>query len=80
MDFSQDRKRIQQHQVDRLRQMLQVVLTANCFYQKKIGNQGLSHLASHEVLKGLPFTTKSELVQDQANHHLDCIISNLQMP
>ncbi len=68
MDFSQDRKRIQQHQVDRLRQMLQVVLTANRFYQKKIGNQGLSHLASHEVLKGLPFTTKSELVQDQANH------------
>jgi len=68
MDLSDRRQVIQQHQVQRLRQMLQVVLPTNRFYQKKFGQQSLSDVASLEILKGLPFTTKSELVQDQADH------------
>ena len=68
MDLSDRRQVIRQHQVQRLRQMLQVVLPTNRFYQKKFSKQGLSDVASLEVLKDLPFTTKSELVQDQADH------------
>jgi len=68
MDPSDERQVIEQHQVQRLRQMLQVVLPTNRFYQEKFGKQGLSDVASLEVLKGFPFTTKSELVQDQADH------------
>ncbi len=68
MDLADRRQVIEQHQVQRLRQMLQVVLPTNRFYQKKFGKQGLSDVASLEVLKDLPFTTKSELVQDQAKN------------
>ncbi len=68
MDPSDGRQVIEQHQVQRLRRMLQVVLPTNRFYQLKFGKQGLSDVASLEVLKAIPFTTKSELVQDQADH------------
>jgi len=68
MGPSDGRQVIEQHQVQRLRQMLQVVLPTNRFYQKKFGKQGLSDMASLEVLKDLPFTTKSDLVQDQAKN------------
>jgi len=68
MDLSDRRQVIQQHQVQRLRQMLQAVLPTNRFYQEKFGQQGLSDVASLEVLKNLPFTTKTELVQDQADY------------
>ena len=49
MDLSDGRQVIQQHQVQRLRQMLQVVLPTNRFYQKKFGQQGLSNVASLEA-------------------------------
>jgi len=68
MGPSDGRQVIQQHQVQRLRQLLQIVLPTNRFYQEKFGKQDLPDVASLEVLKGLPFTTKSELVQDQADH------------
>jgi len=68
MDSSGGKQVIEQHQGQRLRRMLQVVLPTNRFYQEKFGQQGLSDVASLEVLKDLPFTTKSELVQDQADH------------
>ncbi len=68
MGPSDGRQVIQQHQVQRLRQLLQIVLPTNRFYQEKFGKQDLLDVAALEVLKGLPFTTKSELVQDQADH------------
>ncbi len=68
MDPSDGRQVIEQHQVQRLRQMLQVVLSTNRFYQGKLEKLGLADLDSLEALKGFPFTTKPELVQDQANH------------
>ncbi len=67
MDISEDRSLIQKHQLQKLRQMLQVVLPKNRFYQEKLGEQGLSDADSMAVFKGFPFTTKSELVQDQAH-------------
>jgi len=68
MDSSGGKQVIEQHQGQRLRRMLQVVLPTNRFYQEKFGQRDLSDVASLEVLKDLPFTTKSELVQDQADH------------
>ncbi len=68
MGPSDGRQVIQQHQVQRLHQLLQIILPTNRFYQEKFGKQDLPDVATLEVLKGLPFTTKSELVQDQADH------------
>ena len=62
------RKALEEHQVKRLREMLQPVLETNEFYRKKLLKNGALNINSLEQLKELPFTTKSELVQDQLDH------------
>src|SRR5262245_29642546 len=65
METASSRTKLEQRQLQRLRQMLQVVLPANEFYRKKFSAHGSSEIDTMESLKGLPFTTKSELVEDQ---------------
>ena len=48
--------------------MLDQVLETNDFYRGKLLKNGFSEIASIEQLKQLPFTTKSELVEDQLDH------------
>lgn len=62
------RKALEEHQVKRLREMLQPVLETNEFYRKKLLKNGALEINALEQLKELPFTTKSELVQDQLDH------------
>lgn len=55
-------------QLDKLRSMLQIILSSNGFYRKKFSACALPDMDSPEKLKQLPFTTKSELVEDQLLH------------
>lgn len=68
MGSSNSRAAVEEQQVKRLRQMLQAILPSNEFYRKKISADSLSDIDSLEKLKRLPFTTKSELVEDQLRH------------
>jgi phenylacetate-CoA ligase len=52
----------------KLRQMLQAILANNQFYREKLSAAGGCDIDSLEKLNQLPFTTKSELVQDQQLH------------
>ena len=59
------------HQVSRLRVLLRELLAANPFYESKLRGVGLTdarQLHSLEDLKALPFTCKSQLVEDQEIH------------
>ncbi len=62
------RDSLEQQQLNKLSQMLQTILPANEFYQRKFSGAGISAVDSLQELKHLPFTTKSELVQDQLLH------------
>src|SRR4029453_7479919 len=66
MNAQSSRKGLEQSQLKRLGKMLQAVLPANEFYRKKFSANKFSDIASKELLKSLPFTTKSELVENQA--------------
>ncbi len=68
MGASSGREAIEEHQVKRLRQMLREVFETNEFYRRKLIKNGLPEINSLEGLKHLPFTTKSELVEDQLEH------------
>jgi phenylacetate-CoA ligase len=59
------RQPINERQITRLRRMLEIVLPANDFYRRKFASAGLGEINSLEQLGTLPFTTKSELVDDQ---------------
>jgi len=48
--------------------MLQEILTTNRFYRRKLLKNDCSKIDSLERLKQLPFTTKSELAEDQLKH------------
>jgi phenylacetate-CoA ligase len=65
---SSSRKAVEHEQFTRLRQMFQTILPANKFYGRKFARMGLQQFDSLEQLQSLPFTTKSELVEDQQNH------------
>jgi phenylacetate-CoA ligase len=54
-----------EHQSTRLREMLQAILPANQFYQRKFLAHGLADAAAIRSLDELPFTTKRELMEDQ---------------
>jgi len=62
------RRAIEEHQVERLRQILQDILETNEFYRSKLLGNSLPKIDSLDGLKLLPFTTKSELVEDQLKH------------
>ena len=68
MGSESTRKAIEQEQFKRLRRMLKAILPANEFYGRKFARVGLEQIDSLEQLRKLPFTTKSELVEDQRNH------------
>jgi phenylacetate-CoA ligase len=55
-------------QFERLRNMLRAVLATNAFYRDKLAGVALDRLSSLKALQTLPFTTKSELAQDQLEH------------
>ncbi len=66
-----DREVLEARQLERLRAMLQEVLATNAFYRRKLGEAGLERaeeIRSLNDLGRLPFTTKPELVEDQAAH------------
>lgn len=62
------RKAVEEHQMQRLRQMLQQLLETNDFYRRKLSKGSAAKIDSLETLRELPFTTKSELVEDQLHH------------
>ena len=68
MEVVNNRLGIQERQLKRMCQMLQEILPANEFYRKKFSASGHSSIDSIEMLKSVPFTTKSELVEDQLLH------------
>jgi phenylacetate-CoA ligase len=61
---TRDRAGLEQHQLSRLRALLDAVLPTNAFYRAKLGSR-LS-VGSLNDLRQLPFTTKTELADDQA--------------
>src|SRR5437016_4871280 len=65
-----DRDRLTALQGERLRGLLAEILPANRFYAAKFAAAGLSPASVHEAadLHRLPFTTKAELLADQAEH------------
>src|SRR5438552_120775 len=65
MEALSNRSAIEEHQVKRLRQMLHEVLKTNEFYRTKLSSDGFPEIDSLKKLTQLPFTTKTELVQDQ---------------
>src|SRR5437870_7425771 len=65
MEALSNRSAVEEHQVKRLRQMLHEVLKTNEFYRTKLSSDGFPEIDSLKKLKQLPFTTKTELVQDQ---------------
>ncbi len=64
-----DRETIQSHQLLKLRSLLQHVLGSNRFYQRKLREAGIEspeEVRNLDDLKLLPYTTKKELIDDQA--------------
>lgn len=62
------RRAVEERQIRRLREMLPQVLETNHFYRAKLLKNGAPKIGSLEQFKELPFTTKSELVEDQLNY------------
>ncbi len=59
------------HQMPRLRGLLKELLSSNPFYRRKLYDAGFADaelLRSPEDLRSLPFTQKSQLVEDQEAH------------
>jgi phenylacetate-CoA ligase len=67
-NLSESRTAIRERQLDRLHQMVAAILPANEFYRQKFAVVGIEHIDSLEQLHNLPFTTKSEFVDDQLRH------------
>jgi phenylacetate-CoA ligase len=65
-----DRAALTALQAQRFRAMLDAILPANRFYARKFADAGLasSDLRSLDDLSRLPYTTKAELIADQAAH------------
>ena len=63
-----NREEIEAGQSERLRRMLQAVLPANEFYRKKFLPGGLTDAGWLDDLRHFPFTTKGELIEDQAQN------------
>ncbi len=66
-----DEGALRKRQFGHLQYLLREVLNSNAFYQKKLrgaGMQAAEDLHTLDELPNLPFTTKQELVEDQAAH------------
>jgi len=68
MEILNSRSAVEEHQVKRFNRLLAEVLKTNGFYREKLLQIVFPHIDSLEQLKRLPFTTKSELVEDQLAH------------
>jgi phenylacetate-CoA ligase len=68
MENVSSRDAIEKQQLERLHRMLQTVSPANEFYRRKFSHPGLGQIDSLDELKRLPFTTNSEMVEDQQQH------------
>jgi len=62
------RAEIEKEQLKRLRRMLQSVAASNEFYRNKLLQKGIADAESLDDLAQLPFTTKSELVENQSRY------------
>ena len=62
------RAEIEKEQLKRLRRMLQSVAASNEFYHNKLLQKGITDAESLDDLAQLPFTTKSELVENQSRN------------
>jgi phenylacetate-CoA ligase len=56
------------HQIDRLRELLRVILPANRFYAQKLAGVDPKQIQTLADFSRLPFTTKAELSADQSVH------------
>jgi phenylacetate-CoA ligase len=68
MSVSVSRKELERLQGLRLRELLGVVLATNEFYRAKFSQIVVDGIQSPANLRELPFTSKSELVEDQQRH------------
>jgi phenylacetate-CoA ligase len=68
MEASMSRSEIEERQVDRVRRMLLEILPSNNFYRGKFSGIDATDIRDSSAFKKLPFTTKSELVKNQALH------------
>ncbi|MBN2320962.1 MAG: phenylacetate--CoA ligase family protein [Acidobacteria bacterium] len=65
------RENLSAHQMTRMRLLLKDLLASNPFYGQRLRDAGLTEarlLRSPEDLNSLPYTTKSQLVEDQQAH------------
>src|SRR5262249_35327801 len=65
-----DRPKLAEFQFRQLTALLDEILPRNPFYQQKLSQAGLARkdITGLEDLARLPFTTKDEIIADQANH------------
>ncbi|MBI2986200.1 MAG: AMP-binding protein [Deltaproteobacteria bacterium] len=68
MEASVNRKAIEARQIEKLSRILKAELPDNAFYRHKLLEKGFSNVDSLADFRKFPFTTKSELVEDQATH------------
>ncbi|HQV34613.1 MAG TPA: phenylacetate--CoA ligase family protein, partial [Calditrichia bacterium] len=58
---------IEQHQLSQLRNLVSLLKASNPFYREKLGEVEISpEMSLAELLLQIPFTTKNELIADQA--------------
>ncbi len=62
------REAIAAHQFARLHAGLSLILASNSFYQRKLAGLDPQSISNMDGFRQLPFTTKSELVNDQNKH------------
>lgn len=66
MNIAANRTAIESRQIEKLSRMLALELPDNAFYRHKFLDKGFASADSLEAFRKFPFTTKSELVEDQA--------------
>ena len=59
------RAKLRELQLRRVQELLEEILPSNRFYQHKLGNQ---RVKTWDDFQDLPFTTKAEIAEDQANN------------
>ncbi|MBI4523577.1 MAG: phenylacetate--CoA ligase family protein [Deltaproteobacteria bacterium] len=67
MSTTENRKSIEEQQLKKFQRMLETILPTNEFYRRKI-SRAAANLTSLAELSKIPFTIKSDLVEDQAKH------------
>jgi phenylacetate-CoA ligase len=68
MQVLENRRAIQEKQIERIRRLFDEILPTNEFYRKKFSAGRHCDINSIEMLDSVPFTAKHELVEDQRLH------------